>query len=261
MMAIYALVSAGGSPGVTTAALALALTWPRPVVVAECDPAGGAILAGLFAGHLIAPRGLLSVAFEADRGQAAISAEIKGQLAPLGGRGSARFLAGLSDPRQAAGLVPAWPAVARAMAGLSADVIADCGRLSAGAGQPSSVLTEAEAVVMVLRPTMRQVAAASPRIEMITQLLGGPGRIGLLLVGDRGHASKEVAATLGVPVLACLPLDLRTAAVLSDGEGRRTGLSARPLMRAARIAGRTMSPGGPGAGEPEMAAAAGGSVR
>ena len=68
-MSLYALVSPGGAAGCTTTALAVTLTWPKPVILAECDPAGGDILAGLFAGHLPAPRGLLGVAFEAGRGQ------------------------------------------------------------------------------------------------------------------------------------------------------------------------------------------------
>src|SRR6185312_13594229 len=112
-MAMFALISPGGAPGVTTTALAIALTWPRSVILAECDPAGGDILAGLFAGHLPAPRGLLGVAFEAGRGAEAMSAEAAGQLAALDGSGSRMFLAGLSDPRQAPGLVRAWPAIAR----------------------------------------------------------------------------------------------------------------------------------------------------
>ena len=37
-MAILILTSAGGSPGVTTLAVGLALTWPRPVLLADCDP-------------------------------------------------------------------------------------------------------------------------------------------------------------------------------------------------------------------------------
>lgn len=57
-MAIIALVSAKGSPGVTTSALACALAWHRRLVVAECDPAGGSILAGYLGGQLDGPRGI-----------------------------------------------------------------------------------------------------------------------------------------------------------------------------------------------------------
>jgi hypothetical protein len=246
-MAMYALVSPGGSPGVTTTALALALTWPRPVVVAECDPAGGAILAGLFAGHLTAPRGLLGVALDAGRGAGPVASDLTGHLAPLDDSGNKMFLAGINDPRQAPGLTPSWPVIATALASQRADVIADCGRLDAGHGQPASVLAQATAVVMVMRPSLRHIAAARPRIDLALSLIGVNGRLGVLLIGERGrgadrsHAASEIAKALGVPVIGTLPDDARTAAVLSDGVGRRSGLSGRPLMRAARTVGVTMS--------------------
>jgi hypothetical protein len=239
-VSLYALVSPGAAAGVTTTALALALTWPRPVIVAECDPAGGAMLAGLFAGHLPAPRGLLGVAFEAGRGVAALSPAPGGHLAALDGSGTRMFLAGLSDPRQAPGLAPAWPAIARVLASQPCDVLADCGRLDAGDGQPASVVAAAEVAVMVLRPTLRQVSAARPRIEMLAEVCGGPERLGLVLVGDRGHGPGEITKALGVPVLARMPFDARTASVLSDGVGRRASLADRPLMRAGRAAGQAI---------------------
>ena len=242
-MSLYALVSAGGSAGATTTALALTLTWPRPVILAECDPAGGDIVAGLFAGHLRGPRGLLGVAFEAGRGSVAMAAGAGGHLAPLDGSGSRMFLAGLSDPRQAPGLAPAWPAIARTLASQPCDVIADCGRLDAGDGQPVSVLAEAELVAMVIRASLRQIAAARPRMEMLAQLRGGLERVGLLLVGDKGHSPAEISNTLGVRMLARIPSDTRTAAVLSDGVGRRSSLDDRPLLRAARVAGQALATG------------------
>jgi hypothetical protein len=240
-MAVFALISPGGSPGVTTSALALALTWPKPVIVAECDPSGGDILAGLFAGHLKAPRGLLGVAFEAGRGPSAIAAELSSQLVPLDDTGSRTFLAGISDPRQALGLSPVWPGIAMALAGFDADVIADCGRFDAGATQPLSVLAEASVVLMVMRPTLRQVAAARPRIDMVSQVLGGRDKLGLLLAGDHGLRPADVSRTLDIRVAASLPDDQATARVLSDGGGRRSRLDRAPLMRAATLAGRSIA--------------------
>ena len=196
-MAVFALTSPGGAPGVTTTALAIALTWPRPVIVAECDPGGGDILAGLFAGHLSAPRGLIGAAFEAGRGPAAVTAELSKQLAPLDDSGRRRFLAGITDPRQATGLAPVWPAISAALSSQDADVIADCGRLDAGAGQPLSVIADAAAVVMVMRPTLRQVAAARPRVELLAQFLGGSDRLAVLLVGERGLKPGEIRGSLG----------------------------------------------------------------
>jgi hypothetical protein len=240
-VSLYALVSPGGSAGATTTALALALTWPRPVILAECDPAGGDILAGLFAGHLRAPRGLLGVAFEAGRGPVALSAGAGGHLAPLDGSGSRMFLPGLGDPRQAPGLAPAWPGIARTLASQPCDVIADCGRLDAGDGQPASVLAEAELVAMVIRASLRQIAAAKPRIEMLAHLRGGLERVGLLLVGEKGHSPAEISNTLSVRVFARIPSDTRTAAVLSDAVGRRNSLDDRPLLRAGRAAGQALA--------------------
>lgn len=236
-MSLYALVSPGGAAGVTTTALALTLTWPRPVILAECDPAGGDIVAGLFAGHLTVPRGLLDVAYEAGRGSVALSGGVGGQLAALDAARGRMFLAGLTDPRQAPGLAPAWPAIAAVLAAQSCDVIADCGRLDAGNGRPASVLAAAALVAVVMRPTMRQIANAAPRMQMLADLLGGLERVGLLIVGGKdGHSPAEITRALGVRLLSRIPSDTATAAVLSDGRGRRTSLDDTPLFRAAKNA-------------------------
>ena len=63
-MAVIALGSAAGSPGVTTSALGLALTWPRPVLLIEADPTGGsAMLAGFFRGTTPHTAGLIDLAW------------------------------------------------------------------------------------------------------------------------------------------------------------------------------------------------------
>jgi hypothetical protein len=244
-MAIYALMSAGGSPGVTTSALALALGWPSRVILAECDPSGGDVLAGLFAGHMPAGRGLLSLAFDAGRGPDDLTRALWPQLIELDDARERMLLAGISDPRQGAGLIAAWPALADMFAGLPADVIADCGRLDAGEG-PLAVLMQARTVSLVMRPSLRQVARARPRVEMLAQLLGGLQKVAVLLAGDGPHPAKEISQAMGVPVIGTLPRDDKTAHVLSDGDGPRGRLQARPLIRAAVITARALR--GPGAG-------------
>jgi len=251
---MYALVSAGGAPGVTTCALALALGWPSQVIVAECDPSGGDVLAGLFGGHLPASSGLLSLAVEAGRSADAAARALWGQLVNLDAEHSRLLLAGISDPRQAAALAPSWPAIAAALAAVPADVIADCGRLDAGpAVQP--VLAAASLTVLVLRPSLRQVSKARQRIEMLADLLGGRDRIRLLTVGEAAHSAREVGKTLGVPVAASLPEDRKTATVLSDGTGSRRGLAARPLVRAATVAGRALREALPATGQDALTTA------
>jgi hypothetical protein len=252
-MTVCALVSAGGSPGVTTAALALALTWPGPVLVAETDPSGGDVLAGFFAGHMSGNRGLLNVAYEATTVEAAAAA-VGGQLVALDEGGTRLVLPGLADPRHAATLNMTWPLLAAALAAQPVDVLADCGRLDGGPGQ-EHILRAAGQIVLVLRPTLRQAAAARPRIEMLTQLRGSlAGQLSLLVTGAGPLAPKELSSALGIPVLGALPDDRKAAPLLSDGAGARRGVDASPLLRAAAVTARALgrlgnpAPGVPGNG-------------
>jgi hypothetical protein len=248
-VSLYALVSAGGSPGVTTTALALALAWPSQVIVAECDPSGGDVLAGLFAGHVAGNSGLLSLAMEAGRGDEAAAAALWRELIELDNERSRLLLAGISDPRQAAGIAPSWPALAATLAAVPADVIADCGRVDV-APATAPVLTAASLIVLVLRPSLRQVSKARQRIELLTDILGSTQRLVVLLVGEGSHSSREIAKVLEVPVAGLLPHDLKTASVLSDGAGSRRALATRPLVRAAGGTGRSLREAALAAGPP-----------
>jgi hypothetical protein len=225
---------------VTTAALALALAWPSPAIVAECDPSGGDVLAGLLTGHVPAARGLMEHAIEAGRDGSAAARALGAQLISLDAERTTRLLSGLTDPRQAAGLGTAWSAVAATLTAQQADVIADCGRLDAGPGQPLAILTAARTVAFVLRPTIRQVWSARPRVEILTQLLGDKSRLAILLTGPGAHSAREVARALGVPVAATLPADARSAAFLSDGLGGQRSLTSGALLRSARAAGKAL---------------------
>ncbi|MGH3396950.1 MAG: hypothetical protein ACRDPO_19900 [Streptosporangiaceae bacterium] len=237
-MAVFALASAGGSPGVTTAALALALGWPSQVIMAECDPSGGDALAGLLSGHLPARTGLLPLALEAGGGAEVPGDALWRQLIELDEERNCLLLAGISDPRQSAALQSSLPWIADALQGLKADVLADCGRLDAVAAV-RPVLSAASLAVLVLRPTLRQVSRAVPRVEMLTNLVGRE-RVVTLLVGEGTASGREIARSLGVPVAGQLPDDPKTAGVLSDGLGSRRALDSRPLLRAATAAGRRL---------------------
>lgn len=61
-MAVIALTSVKGAPGVSTTALLMTLLWPRAALLVECDPAGGSsALAGWLRGGVDHARGLLGV--------------------------------------------------------------------------------------------------------------------------------------------------------------------------------------------------------
>jgi hypothetical protein len=237
---LYALVSAGGSPGVTTTAVALALTWPTAAIVAECDPSGGDVLAGLLTGHVAASRGLMEHAIAAGRDGQAAARALREELIPLDSGRTRMLLPGLTDPRQAIGLASAWASVAGTLTAQHADVIADCGRLDAGPGQPLPVLAAARTVVIVLRPTLRQLWSARSRVEILRQLDGGTLRLALVLTGPGTYSAHEVGHALGVPVAAVLPDDVRSAALLSDGVGGQRTLSSGTLLRSARAAGKAL---------------------
>jgi hypothetical protein len=237
---LYALVSAGGSPGVTTAAIALALAWPSPVILAECDPSGGDVLAGLLAGHVPARQGLMEHAIEAGRHGLAAARSLPAQLIPLDADRKRTLLPGLTDPRQAPGITSAWPALTGTLIAQNADVIADCGRLDAGSCEPLAVLSAARTIAVVLRPTLRQVWSARPRVDILAHLAGPGSQVALLVTGPGTHSASEVSRALGVPIAAVLPDDARSAALLSDGAGSLRTLTRGSLLRSAQIAGNAL---------------------
>jgi 2-keto-3-deoxy-galactonokinase len=100
---VLTVVTSGkAAPGVTTATWALALTWPGPVLVADCDPAGGDMGPGLLAGRVSAEHGLLSWSTSARRGVPALTAAsmLAQHVVELPERREVWFLPGLARPRR-----------------------------------------------------------------------------------------------------------------------------------------------------------------
>src|SRR5512144_146310 len=240
-MTVVAFASAKGSPGVTTSALAVAAVWGRPVLLAECDPAGGDLLAGYLQGRVERGAGLLEVAIAARRGLA--PADVLSRALRLDDSGFLALLPGLSGATPAGALTDAWPRLADAFAALGAgegpvDVLADCGRLAAP-HRPSDVLARADRVVLVVRPTLPQVQHARAQVAALRRdPMGGTEdpALGVLVVGERPYPPSEVAAALDLPLLGALPHDPPAAAVLSGQAVRGRRFDRSPLIRAARQA-------------------------
>jgi hypothetical protein len=235
-MTVLALISPGGSPGVTTAALGLALAWPRDVVVAECDPAGGSALAGMWRGQAAGnDGGLLRFALAAQRDAQAAGEAIRTHAMPLEDGLATRFvLPAPPGPLAARQLAAAWPAIATAFTAATADVIADLGRFDADPAL-APVLAGAGSVLMVCRPLIRQAVAAKPRLEALAAIRPSDPPADLVLAGTGPYGPdgpKVFREALEVPVRASLPWDPATAAVLSDGALPRRGFGRSPLMRA-----------------------------
>ncbi|MGN9774863.1 ParA family protein [Micromonospora sp. H33] len=236
-MAIIALVAAKGSPGVTTSALACALTWHRRLVLAECDPAGGSVLAGYLGGALDGPRGIGELAVGELR-DGNLETAFWSQLVDLDAPKRERLLLpGVVDPAQAGSVIPLWQRFADFFTGLDRgdppyDVLVDCGRLHV-AGPPWPILRAASVVLVVTGARLPDLSATRALVQAVERDFAEhrvpPGSLRLLLVGD-GHRRGEVSKALRLPVIARLPHDPRTAGVLALGGTVRAG---RPLMRAA----------------------------
>ena len=231
---MIALVSAKGSPGGTVSALAFTLAWPGRCLLAECDPAGGDVLAGYLRGALDAQRGLAQLAVAELRGR--LADEFDRQLVDLEAPHRQRLLLpGLRDPAQSATVAPVWTAIADYLRQLDGGgtVLADCGRLtSAQFGWP--VLAAADRVLLVVRGTLPSVSHAVPAIQLLhRELAGASAKLALLVVEVGPYPAGEVAERLHLPLAAQLPADPRTARALCQGGPvhRR-----RPLIRAAAAA-------------------------
>jgi hypothetical protein len=244
-MAIVALTSAKGAPGVTVASLALTLCWSRSVVLAECDPSGGSVMAGYLAGQIPAGPGLTRLAVADRHGQ--LAQEFGAQLIELAtDRDGHRrlLLPGIADPAQGAILAPVWESLAGFLAQLRTatppcDVIVDCGRMPA-LHAPLPLLYRADAVLLTVGRTMDAISAAIPRVTLLRRGLedNGGGVLRLLVTGRGEYPAKDIARHLDTPLLAQLPDDPKSAAALSTGAAKPNPKG--ELLRAVRSAQATL---------------------
>lgn len=244
-MAVIALAGCSGAPGVTTSALALLLSWPlepgRRMILAECDPDGGAVLHGLLQGTLGDRYGLRNLSVAARKGE--FSDAFWRQLIHVSGEDGKKeslrdrlLLPGITDPAQAASLGSVWKILAQMFRGIDAqshhDVLIDLGRR--GANGPSGVLAEqADTVVVVVRNTLRCLQAAEARVRALEEQVGD---VSVLMINEGPYPAGEIQRVLQVPVLATLPYAPKDALVLSDGAEQPRHFTKSPLMKAARTA-------------------------
>lgn len=227
---LITLVSAKGSPGVTTATLALAAEWPRTAVVIDADPAGGDVAAGLGQGSWPPDATLVGLAVEARR--TSVEAALR-RLVVRPGEHAPLTLAGVTRLGQAAALP--WPEFSVAFRGMSdADLLCDGGRYVSPDGV-GPLLQASDHVVLVTRSSLPAVRAAARLVPIMRDVLPAGGALSILVVGG-GHpyAAVDIAASCGAPLLGELPLDPRAAAVWTDGRAPARGFRRSPLQREAR---------------------------
>lgn len=233
-MAIVCLTSASGSPGVTTTAVGMAFSWPRPVLLVEADPTGGSgVLAGFLRGTSPYDAGLIEFALS-PLGTADALRDVVRPLSP-----NVSFVAGIRSHAQATALRDIWEPLAAALRELDdngQDVIVDAGRLGLK-GSPTPLLDAADAALLVTRATLPAISAARSWAE--TFRLPGTGwrHPGLLLIAEgQPYRATEVSKVLGMPVVADLPDDPAAAAVYHRGAAPPKHFETGPYIRALQAA-------------------------
>ena len=205
------LVSAKGSPGVTTLALGAAAI--MDAIAIELDPSGGDVecwlgpvgepglirVAGALR-HTADPSGVLAEhAVEAHPGLRVV-------LAPTGGEQAASTLMAIGNR------------LAGALRGADGSVVLDGGRWSRT--QPTAGrLAGCDVVAVALTPTLGGVAHSRGVVAALRDSFGMP--IVAVLVGDRGYSAQEIAGELDVPVVGSIAWDPSGAhALVTAGASR-----------------------------------------
>ena len=230
-MALVMVASLKGAPGVTTTALALAATWPRPALLAELDPDGGDIryrLDGADGRPLDRDPGLLSYAGGIMEGP-----DVRDHLQTL--PGGLELLVGLPSGDDSEALDRRWAPVGALLRTVpDRDVIADCGRI-----HPLSPTEElfpyASALLLVTRPTVDGVAHLRARVEAMDD--APPVYVAVVTGPADSRSARQVQAVLDdaelpATVLGCVAYDPLGAGALAGEWTDR--LSRSWLMRSSR---------------------------
>lgn len=227
---ILTICSDKGSPGVSTAAVALSVMWPGERVLLEADPSGGDLSLRLRTPqgeNLPLDRSVTSVAADAREGLPAGALARYAQLTSLG-------FPVLLGPMSAEGFEPMarlWPQVAAAAHAWPGTVIADLGRLQLRHAS-SPVAAAATTVLLLTRAaTSEDLFHVRQRAHELAGRLGqGPyGRSPLVVAvvaGSRAAPGRvaQVQQALGaqattstVPVAGFIAYDDKAAEALRDG--------------------------------------------
>jgi len=240
-MAVIALCSASGSPGVTTTSVAMALNWPRPVLLVEADPGGSnGFLAGFLRGTIEYDAGMIELALS-PLGVAEALRDVVRPLVPTAPNAS--YVAGVRSHTQAGALRDLWDPLSLALADLESngqDVIIDAGRLGL-AGSPRALLEGADLSLLLTRATLPALAAARSWADTVREPATGWRHAGTFLIGEGApYRATEVSKVLGMPVVTDLPDDPEAAAVYHRGAPPPRRFETSPYLRALAAAVQTI---------------------
>jgi hypothetical protein len=225
-MVMICLVSAKNAPGVTTTTVALAEIWPRPVLVAECDPRYGDILAGYQQGTGDMTKGLLGLAAINQRSD--ITQQIYNFVQPLSPGSEARLLAGIQVPAQAPGVAGLWEPLSHLLPSMivkrrPVDVLVDCGSLHSPYA-PLALIRNADLVLLLTGDHLEHIRAAHDAVQTLTAVLtaarpfADPAwRLAAVVrppSAQRHNSRKAIQQTLEIDAIAEVRHDERVGAEL-----------------------------------------------
>jgi len=229
---LIALASVKGSPGVTTAATALAANWPegRRVLLVEADPFGG----DLAPRYAVAPTGGLSSLFAAAR-RTLQPEDVWDHVDHL--PGGLPVLFGLGGMHQAVANEKAWPVVADVLGALDADVVIDVGRLLPNlGGGVREVLARTDALVVLCPSTLEAIVHLREALPSLAAELRGRSLL-VVPTGAPQFSAADIGRTLDIEVLPPVPDDPGAAAALANRRSVKRLERTRLLRWAADIFG------------------------
>lgn len=231
-MSSVLFLSLAGSPGVTTTALAMTMTWPQSALLVEADTSRySTVLPGFLRAQVPHTRGIGELSVLSNNSGGLDLNQIWGQTISLvddqpEGAPERRLVPGFKDPAAARAMDGFWPQLGSAVAsfeGMGMDVLIDAGRWNVS-DRRQALLKLADVVVIVARPTLPDLVATHVRLPSIREQLavaGHEGSLALLLVEPSSGPrlpSAEIRKALGLEPLGRIAWDEKTAPVFSAGE-------------------------------------------
>jgi hypothetical protein len=243
-MSTILLLSLSGSPGVTTASVALTMTWPRSTLLIEADTSRySAVMPGYLRAAVPHTRELGELAVTSSAVGSLDINQLWSQTLDLAGETEGtidrRLLPGFSNPVAATAMDQLWGQLAAAAASLESggyDVLIDAGRWMPN-DRRAALLDNVDMIVVIIRPTLPDVIAAYKPVEQMRARLAATGRESRVLIvlaqppsGSR-MTSGEIHKALGVAPIGTIAWDPRTAVVFSEGERLSKRVEATPFGR------------------------------
>ncbi len=238
-MSVLLLTSAGHSPGVTALGVALAVTWPEPVLLVDANrEPDQSVLAGHLQGVDPGGRGLGGL-LQAHRERRPLVSCLDAMSLPLGTEGH-DFLPGFSHPGMVSLFAPAWTEFGSALDAAGRTVLVDAGRITPE-GLPPALAAVCSGVAVVTGSRLVDLAALRLYLPQVVAATGEE-RVGLVVVGPgRPYGSGEIGHRFGVRVWGKLAWQPEVAEVFAAGEPALRRLMASAYIEDVRTLGAALA--------------------